>query len=723
MKRANVKTHYSIDLSNSEAAEHKKDHLTPFGHLLAETGDHVRHRYLLYEKIWGHQKQAIETILNLANHSLFASLLEYIQDPVSERLDTAFLGLSSNTANNLRLLDEFSMYVAETPQGATHIRVVRLGSQLCGNIKAAVREMIKQIVEGPVSEKNGPVDEDENEQRADDNNSADDNSEFEDEGEDEDEESTAISGGRISYDFEIVQDWMDSYVKKHRCEDSLRIVVVLEDCDGFSTEVLNQLLQLVCVYTSRYPIKMVMALGTRNVGSWMDSNVTTKLRTLIEGVKFQAKENKDLGYQIIDEILLQNEITAQNPLLLDAYLSLVILSRFENSNNSIDSLITELKLAYIMYFYHTPLAGLVDPAFVPEKFHYDALRKLPSFKNHMEALVHDLGQNPSESEKTQVLRLLLSNKELKALFDMARGWIQKYQNAVMNAVNIVYWLCGGSKEKFQIYKLITNNQFMNSAFSSGVLKAVAAYATEEYDEFVSFLAGPLIHESVNGQIDEDVVRMKAGLQERNDGDLQSLLNKYFHDNEHLNMKISDNLFNEVLTINGGHTELDELRPAVAIEENYRNVMIDVIRPNTREVIETDLDEPQARLRNPLLMERFGKKRLGAKLVGPPLCKLYQVYKDTPVSINLWDFYVAFKLSLPRALIVAEIERHVQSSPETDRAGLALIMEGLKNEDNEDTWSKVVYAWFLQGCFELNAMGFLKEKLKGDYMEKLVWKNL
>ncbi|GEQ69029.1 hypothetical protein JCM33374_g2700 [Metschnikowia sp. JCM 33374] len=670
-----------------------QNHHTPFLALKGESAEHVRHRYTLYEKIWGHQKHSIEAILNSANNLLFADLLQYIKDPVSEKLDMAFLGLSSNTANNLRLLDEFSSYVADDLKSCAHVRMVRLNSKTCFNIKVAVREMIKQIVEGTAREAHADVDDGEGKpQKHEDEDSDSDNendAENEDDGdeeideEEEEEETFDRSGGRISYDFEIVQDWMDSYKKKHRCEDSLRIIVVLDDSDGFSNEVLNQMLQLICIYTNRYPIKMIMALSSRNVGAWINSNITSKLRTLIESVKLEAKDNKDIGFQVIDDILLQNEITTQNPLLLDAHLSSIILNRFENSNNSIDSLITELKLSYMIHFYQSPLPALIDPAVVPEKFHFDALRKLPSFKTHIEDLVHRLEQDPENNDGGKILRLLQNNKELKSLLDESRGSIQKYQNAVMNAVNMVYWLCGGTTEKFQIYKLITNNQFINSVFSSGVLKKVSTYNVDEFEEFVSFVFGPHICDAIGIHSDEDILKLKEKLHVSTVGDIKEIITDYFHSNKHLNMKISDNLFNEVLTINGGRSELDELKPPVTIEENYENLMINLIRPNTRELIETALDEPQ--------------------------------------NINLWDFFVAFKQSLSRQQILTEIDRHVQSASDESKAKLSPIMESVK--ENDDTWDKMVYGWFLQGCYELNSMGLLKEKVKGDYMEKLIWKNL
>lgn len=49
---------------------------------------------------------------------------------------------------------------------------------------------------------------------------------------------------------------------------------------------------------------------------------------------------------------------------------------------------------------------------------------------------------------------------------------------------------------------------------------------------------------------------------------------------------------------------------------------------------------------------------------------------------------------------------------------------LNDAAKDDTkWERLVYAWFIQSSAELTTMGFLREKTKGDYVEKLIWKNL
>lgn len=693
-------THYTIEWP----ARKRQRRDSPFRPLVGESALDAAHRYTLYERVWAHQLAAIERILNCANTQLFAHLLRYLRGGVSPKLDVAFLGLSSNTANNVRILDEFDAYVAASAECA-HVRIVRLTSKTCHNIKVAVREVVKQVLEGPTRDI-----------------SAEEDVKQEDSDEDvEDEDEVEGDGGRISYDLEIVEDWVDAYKKRTRCGDRLRIAIFLDDSNGFANDVINQLVQVFCVHSQRTPIKLVMCLSTKNATDWVNRNLTSKLRNSIEGARLEAKDNRDIGYQVIDDILLQNEITATNPLLLDAQLSLIILSRFENSNNSIDSLITELKLSYMIHFYQLPLAALVDPDYVPKAFHNVALRRLPSFKTHIEYLLHLYTEQDDASQKQTIIDLLEDDDMLHKLLLKAKMTFQEYQNCVMNAVNIAHYLGRGKKHKFQIYKLVTNNQLVNSVFLSDLLKAVKNFTQLEIDEFTAFISGPVIKESLASCTDEYVQKLKAQVQalERSpeaSSSLVTYITDYLHSNKNLNMKISDNLFNEVLTINGGSSELDELKPRVSIEENYRNLMINLIRPQQREVIEGGLDEPQRYLNNALVAAKVDSDT--SRLVGPALSKLHHIYKDAPVNINLHDFHIAFKQTLHRGEVIKELRLGLAGSQDQKLFSLVDQME-----TDEHVWDKVVYAWFVQSCFELHFLGFVKEKSKGDYVEKMIWKNL
>lgn len=714
------KTHYTIDTSQRKRI--KTDESCPFFSHTGEDIDLTRHRYRLYEKIWTHQLGAIQKILNSANDRFFADLISFIIDPLPQKLATAFLALSSNTANNLRTLDEFTGHLFHNGKNQ-HVRLVTLDSRECVHIKAAMREVVKQVLEPKQRLQEEPL------------AAFDEDQEPEPEASPEhEEEADGIDGdgyeGRISYDFEIVEDWVDSYVKKHNCADQLRIVVVLQDSDAFSNEVLNQIVHLLSVYSELIPIKLVMALSSKGISDWINNNFTSRARTLIDATKLQARNNKDICFQVIDDTLLRNEITAENPVLLDAQLSLIVLNRFENSNNSIDALITEFKLTYMIHFYQLPLSLLVDHDFVPQEFHFDALRKLPSFKTHIEFLLHSYhnfkkqkDDDGAEEMMKKIKELLNDDGAIYELFQNAKMQLQKYQNSVMNAIHIIHFLSDGEKQKFQLYKLVTNNQLINSSYLSDVLKKVRAFDDGQVERVSKFLQSDTIKLTLDDVDDEDTLGFKRALSKPGvtSDQLLKSLTIYLHDNPALNMKISDNLFNEVLTITGGISEIDKVRPRASIEESYENLMIKLIRPRLKEIIEEALDEPQHFLKNELIANEVGSNYKSSKVLGPLVTKLYHVYKDAPVNINMWDFFIAFKLSMSRRDLLAEINQQIASYDGElgDR-----MKEILKQSSEDDAkWERLLYAWFIQSSSELSAMGFLREKSKGDYVEKLIWKNL
>lgn len=731
------KTHYVLP-----PRKRKKLRDGIFRSLDGESAAHAEHRYRLYQQIWGRQHQLIDWILNFANYDLFAQLLDFVRQPVVHKVDTSFLSMSTNTANNLRILEQFSNYMAES--GTPHVHFVRMNSKVCFNVKVAMREFVNQVVEGKREAGGGANDVDSDEEliRENDGESGDEDTENQnndegstkkhrqngksrssnnggsssnpsdtDQGPDSDEDETDAEDagdsqeGRISYDFDIIADWIDNYKTTTGCGDELKIVVIMEDASAFSGELINQLFQLFSVYVSRAPLKVVVGLSSRNVSLWINQTLAPKLRPLIRGVRMETKDNFEIGFQVVDDLLLQNEITEASPLLLDAKLSLIILGRFENSHNSIDSLISEIRLAYMIHFYLLPVASMVDPEFRPEHFHYEALRRLPSFKMHMEVLAH--GLTTGDATKEEILRLLDDDRLVHLLLNVAQRRFQTYQNSVMNAVHVIHHI-DPAKQKFQIYKLITNNQLINSPYMNEVLRKVGQFTAEQTAEFLQFLLSEWIKDSVKNCTDEHVLILRDALSKEPSLAREHVAH-FLHNNPHVNMKISDNLFNEVFTISGGFSELAELQPHVTLEENYENLMINLIRPKLRKVIEEALDQPQKYLQSPAVTEMLdGPASVSGRLMGPMLCKLYQVFRDAPVNINVWDFYSAFRANLARNGIAQDLEDH----------------ELAKDLDSDDEkWHKVTYAWFVQSCSELTSMGFLREKSKGDYVEKLIWKDL
>lgn len=767
------KTHYFIDPRKRVKPNHNHGYRI-FSHLLTgepksrkslgtplnnlfngkETDANVKQRYELLNKVWSHQISKIETILKNTNLELFQNLFTYIEKPVMEKSKTAktisnecklpigFLSLTSNNANNIRILDELNEYLKETNN--LELKTINLNSKNCANIKSTMREIIRQFmnIDKNRGKSNSPEVNAKDDEEFDTADEELHQSESEDETPapkateaDEDAQISHALGGRISYDFDVVEDWCRHYYERNKTnlsESKLRIVLIIEDSDSIHNDVLNQLLKLLHSYCSKLPLHVFMALSSNNVSSWINSHLTNPLRTIINGIKFSSNDNKDLGFKVLEELFLKNEVTDNSPISIDSRLSLIVLNRFENSNNSIDSLVSELKLSFMIYFYQLPLSLMIDSRFKPTKLHIEALRKLSSFKEYMELKLHQFsdlkklieGQTFPKNQKSdmtskiddlkgEMKKLLLSDKAVMQIFNQAKLEFQVYRNSIINAVNLLYEIDPSKKQKFQIYKTITNNQLINSKYLTDCLRTLKGLKGNDLAKVVEFVrCSPVLRPHLNNQIsDEYIIKLQSSLSLEEDAEeLRHNLTKYFNENVHLNKKINDNLFNELFTFDGGVSELELSRPPKFIEENLQNLLINLVRPSLRQVLESALDDAHSYLSNELIKSDGDKESLA-----PMLSKLYDVYKDAPVNINIYDFYVAFKQSLPKEAIIEELS---QSSDFKE-----VVLKLKQSDDQEELWRKVTYSWFLQSCFELISFGLLKEKTKGDFLEKSIWKGV
>ncbi|KAI5968498.1 ORC3 [Candida theae] len=600
------------------------DSQTPFISLFngKEPIENVKFRFELYQRIWASQLAKIHSILNNANDELFNDLIKFINEPISDKLSVGYVQLTSNDANNLRILSEFY------DCAATDFNLIKLNSKNCQHIKGTLREIIRQF--GEYNQLNGDY--------------------------------------LLGYDLDVLQDWY--YAKG---SDTKTTVVVIEDTNLFSTQLLNQLIKL--LQSVQIPIKLLLALSCDTVSSWVNSNLRNDLRLNLDGYRFKSNDNKSLGYIILNNLFLTPELTDENPLLINNTLSTIILNRFENSNNSIDALISEIKLCYMIFFYQSPLSILIAK-FDSSSLYIDGLRKTPSFKRHMEI---------KQSQNDPIVKQMLQDdSKVAMLFHECKKQYQKHKLTVMNSINVVYQLHPDKpKEKFQLYKLLVNNKLFNSKYFHDCLD-LSKYPEEVLHRIVSHLTDNC-HESVGTITDNYLVELRKGLS-TNTSNITPVLEAYF-ENPILTTPLEYMVFNEVFSLNGGivHAKFDK-QPL--FEENLENLMINLLRPNLRQTLELSLDNCELYLANPLVRENE------LEIEHPLICAMFKVYKEAPASINLYDFYQAFTASLNKP-----------------------------NNVSEDEWKKTTYSWFIQNCFEFMHLGILQLKRSSEYLEKAIWKGV
>ncbi|CAN3372526.1 hypothetical protein DIURU_004977 [Diutina rugosa] len=541
----------------------------------AEPEANVNQRYKMFDSEWTNQSRKLEQILGEMNTELFRMLHDFVNRDYDRRSPVAMLKLSTNTANNARILDQFRSGLDSRCKSAV------ITSQHFENVKMAVRELMRQVMD----ESHTQLDDNDdiNEARGDSN----------------------ITKGRLNFDIDILPDWVEA-------KQPHRLVVIVQDTNNVNMNTLNELVAL-CASLG-LPLRWVWGVSSNNMGNWLNSNLTIPVRRLIEPYLFEGPSNSNLGFRILEELFLRDP-----KLLLDSKLSTILLKRFEKANNSVDSLVAEIKMCYMIHFYQSPLSVLQEWN-VHDPIYIDGLRKLPSFKKYIEV--------------TGDVEGLTNDDYVYELFTKAKTDFGNYKRQVLLAVDKITSIARGLIKipKFEIYHALIDGRFITSSIARRLVQVVDSAGFEKSNEL------------------EEIFK-------------------------HSFRPIDDYVFYEIFTLDGGwirqHTELIE---------NYNNLTLHLIRPPLRKSLEDALNDSSLYL---------------GEAQRPLLVQLFNIYREAPTNINIYDFYTTFRSLLNRQDFVDVVD------------------------DNE--WNRMTYAWFIQNCSTLVSMGFLKEKPKGDFLDKSLWR--
>ncbi|KAI5953133.1 ORC3 [Candida jiufengensis] len=619
---------------------------TPFLPLFngLESQENVKYRYELYTTIWQNQQDKIQQILDNANNELFNQLLKFIEQEVNdEKLDIGYIQLTSNNANNFRILNEFLTFM--NFQKSKEYKIISINSKNGSNIRNLIKEIIKQFI---------------------------------------DQVSDCNSDNYLNYDIEILKNWFNKKSNK-----DCKLVIVVEDTNLFNHQVLNQLIKILQSSIDEISIKLLLALNCETVSSWINNNLRNEIRLNLNGYKFKSNNNKSLGYIILNNLFLTPELDNSNPLLIEKKLSIILLNRYENSNNSIDSLISIIKLCYMIYFYSSPLSILISK-FDKSPIYLDGLRKLPSFKNHIEL---------KAKQKDPIVKdLITSDTKLIHLFNQSKNQYQKHKLSIMNSINIVYNIDPfKSKEKFQLYQLLINNKLLNSKYFHEVIN-ISNYSPTQLIKLVNEIFTNTT-EKIGDIKDKYLIELKNEINKLtitttttiDKTVLNTCIEEYFK-NPILITPLNYMIFNEIFSMNGGI-----IKNKYLLQENYNNLALNLLRPNLRQTIEQSLDNFEIYLNNPLINKTTlpNTDSITSNIKTPLLCLLFKLYKEAPASINLNDFYQAFASQL--------------NKPTTIKS--------------EEEWSKINYSWFIENCYELMHLGIVQFKRVNEHLEKAIWKGV
>ena len=119
------------------------------------------------------------------------------------------------------------------------------------------------------------------------------------------------------------------------------------------------------------------------------------------------------------------------------------------------------------------------------------------------------------------------------------------------------------------------------------------------------------------------------------------------------------------------------------------------------------------------------------ILNPIICELFQIYRETSLNLNIYDFYQVFKNSLRSEEIMKLFMEILDNTDllekylnDADRFKFIYIFFNDADISNEMKFDKLMLVFFLQKCGELIDCGFLKQiKRKGDSLEKCIWRGL
>lgn len=577
----------------------KKDVSSPFQKFSFEHEDNTTGRYQLYKTVIDELQSRINKIINSSNDDLFKYLYHFIMtedDQIIDsesliqplrRLEVGYISLSSNAANNYRILEEFYKFVDDKD-----LKILKISSKTGSySIKSMMRELVQQVEY---------------------------TEEEEVEDKEEDEGFNEIDEGN-TYTLETLRNW---HLKNPR----VKLVIIFEDTDSIDPQILNIFLKQINVVND-LPLKVIFGLTSSNISDWINKNIINDLKMICNNYKFETKSNTDLCLSILKEAIINSRV------LMDDSLVDIILSRFFNSNNSIDNLVNEIKVSLMIHFYSNSYSTLIADDLTGDNLtdnDYDILKKLPSFKVHVEEVFTNYQRG--EVSKLEVQQCF-TNEYIKQQFNQAKSAYISFKQNLEKIISIL------DIDPIKAYQLIIKGNL----FKSKTFKAILENQTDK-EAYIS---------EIKLLIQFPVV------------------------------------FKEIFFINGGNFE----RKFPKLVENYQNLMLNLVRPNARQIIENNLLSTQY-LDNSIITQ--------LSKFEPLMIKLFNLLDEAPPAINHHDFFMAFKHSLNKEVVVEEFEL---------------------GELDDSQWDKILLSWFLQICNEFMVIGLIKEKSRGDHFEKSVWRGL
>jgi origin recognition complex subunit 3 len=660
VKRIQHKHQLEIETSPIEDPE------IPFVRLLGgnESVEAASRRWELYNEAWEAQEKKIHQLLETANTQVLDDIENFIRQPWDNspeaRIDTSIILPGSNIANHIRLFSQINDRVKQMDC----VHMVSLTSKACVNLKTALKIIVANLTER---------DEDPEQQQQE-----------ETEGGDEGGDDLRFDK-RLRYDLDILADWCKKQVKLNPNVDKLsdlRIIISIEDADSFDIPVLTGLIKMVQSYLEQIPMKLMLSVAT-SLEVFQEKLPRSCVR-LLNGTAFHA-QMADGIMKILDATMFTFD---QHTLLLGPRLFDNLVHRQRESIESVDAFIASLKYIFMSHYYSNPFVLLAqcgifedetyDEGFMSliSKDHLKAIRMTTSFRNFVNEKI-------ANGDTEDVKDLLEDDEYLKSIIIPALEEFRQCASNILAAIDIVIALQKANGDqvssKIDLYIGALSSELWNEPFLAELIESVAEGGVR---------AGAILMEEFKALSSKGGILME--LYDFLDSGFGEFISEYSWDNDDEdsseNMEISAKIVAQVCQFL--QTSLQPYNKCLLYEvfvADTAKLQEDVFLPTQRPALELALCEPKHYIGE--------QNRPGYH--DPHLSILYQLYRESSVFINSFDYYTAFKEMLPEP-----------------------------SEEEKPNWEKKTLAWFLQGIAELKLLGIIRDsKRKFECVEKVAWKDL
>lgn len=660
VKRIQHKHQLEIETSPIEDPE------IPFVRLLGgnESVRAASNRWDLYNEAWESQEKKIHQLLETANTKVLDDIENFIRQPWDDnqdaRIDTSIILPGSNIANHIRLFSQINDRVKQM----TNVHMVSLTSKACVNLKTALKIIVANLTERDGEPEQQQQETEEGEEGGDD----------------------IRFDKRLRYDLDILADWCKKQVKMNPNVEKLsdlRIIISIEDADSFDISILTGLIKMVQSYIEQIPVKLMLSVAT-SLEVFQEKLPRSCVR-LLNGTPFHA-QMADGIMKILDAIMFTFD---QHTLLLGPRLFDNLVHRQRESIESVDAFISSLKYIFMSHYYSNPFAllsqcGIFEDERYDERFmsliskdHLKAIRMTASFRNFVNEKV-------ANGDTEDVQELLEDDEYLKSIIVPALQEFRHCASNILAAIDIVIALqiANGNQvsSKIDLYIGALSSELWNEPFLAELIESVAEgginAAIVLMEEFQTLSSKGGILKELHDLLDAEFGEFVREYSNNDDDDEQSSEN----------MEISAKIVAQVCQIL--QTSLQPYNKCLLYEvfvADTAKLQEDVFLPTQRPALELALCEPKHYIGE--------QNRPGYH--DPHLSVLYQLYRESSVFINSFDYYTAFKEMLPEP-----------------------------SEEEKPNWEKKTLAWFLQGIAELKLLGIIRDsKRKFECLEKVAWKDL